>query len=93
RIKAASGDPDTLFLTAYRHEANDTYTIVIINSDTNDRLISVAGDDLPSAFSMYRTTSDNDNCTLITTVETGSDKTFVLPGRSIVTLQAGGDPL
>lgn len=91
RIKADSADPENIFLTAYRHEANDTHTIVIINSGTTDKLISITGNDLPESFEMYRTTSGNDNCSLIETVDTG--ETFVLPAQSIVTLQAGGDPL
>ena len=91
RIKAESSDSDNIFITAYRHAANDTYTIVIINSGTTDRSISLEGNDLPTSFDMYRTTAEGDNCTLITTVDIS--KGFVLPAKSIITLQAGGDPL
>jgi O-glycosyl hydrolase len=91
RFKAESSDTENVFVTAYRHDANDTHTLVIINSGTSVKQISVAGDDLPDSFEMYRTTGEDDNCTHIGTVEAGD--TFVLPAESIVTLQAGGDPL
>ncbi len=91
RIKAESSDSDKVFITAYRHDANDTYTLVIINSGTADKPISVTGDDLPASFAMYRTAEGADNCSFIADVNI--DETFVLPAQSIVTLQAGGDPL
>lgn len=91
RIKAESADQENIFLTAYRHETNDTHTIVIINSGTTDKLISLAGNDLPGSFEMYRTTSGGENCNSVGTVNTA--EAFVLPAQSIVTLQAGGDPL
>lgn len=92
RVGAASSDAENIFVTAYHHEEKGTHTIVIINSGTSDKLISVTGDDLPGTFDMYRTNADN-NCDLISTIDAGPDKTFVLPAQSIVTLQAGGAPL
>ena len=91
RFKVESSDNENVFVTAYRHDANDTHTLVIINSGKSDKAISLSGSDLPDSFEMYRTTGGGDNCSLIGTVNTAD--TFVLPAESIVTLQAGGDPL
>src|SRR5690606_28826216 len=77
RVKAESSDSDNIFITAYRHEGNDTHTIVIINSGTTDKVISVTGDDLPASFAMYRTAEGADNCSFIADVNI--DETFVLP--------------
>lgn len=90
RIKAESSDSN-VFITAYRHESNDTHTVVIINSGTSDKEISLSGDGLPETFEMYQTTAEDDNCSHIGTIITTDG--FVLPAQSMVTLQAGGDPL
>lgn len=91
RFKAESSDTENVFVTAYRHEGKDTHTLILINSGTTDKLISLTGNDVPGSFEMYRTTQGDDNCSLIGTVNTSEP--FVLPAQSIATLQAGGDPL
>jgi copper(I)-binding protein len=91
RFKAESSDAENVFVTAYRHEANDTHTLVIVNSGTSAKQIFITGTDLPASFEMYRTTGGGDNCSHVGTVDTGDP--FVLPPQSIVTLQSGGDPL
>ena len=49
--------------------------------------------DLPHTFSMYRTNSESDNCSLIKDIKPGTPNAFILPSKSIITLQAGGDAL
>lgn len=92
RIKATSADPE-VFITAFRHAVKGTYTVVVINSGTTNKLIYLDGAGLPDSYSMYRTNEGSENCTLIGTVEKGSANGFVIPAKSVITLQAGGDEL
>ena len=92
RIKSTSADPD-FFVTAYEHTIKGTNTIVIINSGSVDKSVSLAGNDLPGIFKMYRTDSGSENCTYIKDVNSGTANSFAIPAKSIVTLQAGGDAL
>lgn len=93
RVKSTSDDP-VIFVTAFENQAKGTSTIIIINSGSEPRSISVLGTDLPAAFTIYQTTvSATDNCREAGTLNTGPDNFFNLPAESIVTLQAGGDPL
>jgi hypothetical protein len=92
RVKSASDDPD-IFVTAFEHQAKGTNTIVIINAGSEARSVSVQGDDLPAAFTIYQTTSGSDNCKEAGTINQGPDNHFELPAKSIVILQAGGNPL
>lgn len=91
RFKAESSDPENVFVTAYRHEDKGTHTLIVINSGTSDKRVSLSGSDLPDSFEIYLTTEGEDNCSHVGTVATGEE--FILPAQSIVTLQAGGDPL
>lgn len=93
RIGATSSDEDGLFVTAYEHTGNGTLTIVVINSEDENRLVYVSGNEIPNTFDMYRTTSDTDNCYLVGEVSTGAENAFFVPAKSVLTLQAGGDPL
>ena len=92
RVDASSND-NSVFATAFEHSENGTSTIIVINSSTDDKYLIINGTGMPESYSMYRTTSESDNCSLIKTVQKGSDNKFVLPAQSIITLQAGGDPL
>lgn len=94
RIAGVSTDP-TVFVTAYEHATNGTHTVIVINSGTaaKNLYLSSVGSGLSDSFSMYRTTEGSENCTLIGTVNTGMLNSFVIPAKSIITLQAGGDPL
>jgi hypothetical protein len=67
--------------------------MVIINSGTEGKMVSVQGSDLPSEFTIYRTNSGSENCKEVGKANTGADKYFEIPASSIVTLQAGGNAL
>lgn len=91
RIKSISEDPD-VFTAAFQHAENKTTTLILINSGKEDKNIILEGTDLPAAFTMYRT-SVTENCIDLNEVKSGPDNHFKLPAESIVTLQAGGNPL
>jgi O-glycosyl hydrolase len=92
RVKSTSSDTD-VYVTAYVNQLKGTHTIVIINSGTVDKAVSLTGVGLPSTFKMYRTNSTTENCTFINVVGSGAASSFAIPAKSIVTLQAGGDSL
>ena len=92
RIKSLSSDPD-IFVTAYENSLKATRTLVIINSGSTDKSVSLSGIGLPATFKMYRTNSSTENCQLIKEINFGAANSFVLQAKSIVTLQAGGDVL
>ena len=92
RVKSISDDPD-IFVTAFEHSGNGTNTVVIINNGSESKSLSVQGADLPAVFTINLTTSGSDNCKESGTLNTGIDNRFEIPAKSIVTLQAGGDPL
>ena len=92
RVNASTADT-TILVTAYEHVSKGTHTLVIINSGTKDKMISVQGTDLPAEFTIYRTDSGGENCKEVGKANTGVDKYFELPANSIVTLQAGGTQL
>lgn len=92
RVKS-SVDDEAFFVTAFENRANETNTIVIINSGTADKAISLTGEGLPNTFKMYRTNSNLENCTFIKDVKTGASNSFAIPAKTIITLQAGGDAL
>lgn len=92
-VRLETSSPDTLIsLTAYEHAANGTHTVILINTATTDKDISLAmtGSGLPSSFEMFVTSASTD-CESLGNVS-GSG-TISLPARSVVTLQAGGMPL
>ena len=92
RVKGTSDD-SSLFLTAYEHSVKGTFTIVIINSGDSAKSVTLNGEGLPGTFKMYRTNSGSENCTYIKDIAPGSAGSFEMQGKTIVTLQAGGDPL
>ena len=92
RVKSSSDDPD-IFVTAFEHQGKGTNTIIIINNGSKLKSVSIQGVDLPAGYKIYLTTSGSDNCKESGTVNTGQDSRLDLPAKSIVTLQAGGDPL
>lgn len=92
RVKSTTADPD-FFVTAYMNSAKGTNTIVIINSGTADKAVTLTGSDLPTTYKMYRTNATTENCTFIKEVGSGAATSFAVPAKSIVTLQAGGDVL
>lgn len=92
RVKTTTADPD-FFVTAYENQAKGTHTIIIINSGSADKAVSLTGVDLPTTYKMYRTNSGTENCLFIKDVASGAASSFAVPAKSIVTLQAGGDTL
>jgi glucuronoarabinoxylan endo-1,4-beta-xylanase len=89
RVGATSTNTN-VFASAYEHAGNGTHTIVLANTSTSTQNVTVGGAGLPDSFTVYRT-SATDNAADVGTYATGT--TLSLPGRSIVTLQAGGAPL
>ncbi|HYG19871.1 MAG TPA: T9SS type A sorting domain-containing protein [Ohtaekwangia sp.] len=87
---AATSTNSNVFVSAFQHTAQGTHTVVLINTSSNSQIVTVGGANLPGSFTIFRT-SATDNCANVGTYSTGSGLT--LPGRSIVTLQAGGTPL
>jgi glucuronoarabinoxylan endo-1,4-beta-xylanase len=92
RVKSTTADLD-FFVTAYENQAKGAHTIIIINSGSADKSVSLTGPGLPNTFKMYRTNSGAENCLFIKDVVSGSASNFAVPAKSIVTLQAGGDAL
>jgi len=92
RIKATTTDLK-LFVTAYQHLTKATQTIVVINSDQRAKRIFLTGSGLLDTFQMYRTSEGTENCAFINAIKTGEGNSFVIPAKSIITLQAGGDAL
>jgi O-glycosyl hydrolase len=92
RVKSTSDDPE-VFVTSFEQAEKGTITLVLINNGTEAKSVSVQGADLPAAFTIYLTTSGSDNCKESGTLNSGKDSNFELPSKSVVTLQAGGDPL
>jgi O-glycosyl hydrolase len=92
RVKSTSDDLE-VFVTAFENQTKGTNTIVIINNGSEAKSLSVLGDDLPAVFTIYLTTSGSENCKEAGTLNSGPDNHFEIPAKSVVTLQAGGDPL
>jgi O-glycosyl hydrolase len=89
RVGAASTNPN-VFVSAFRHDSQGTQTIVLANTSTSTQSVTVGGAGLPATFTVYRT-SAVDNAADLGPYTAGSS--LSLPGRSLVTLQAGGTPL
>jgi len=92
RIKATTDDADFL-VTAFENTAKGTHTIVIINSESAEKSVTLTGTHLLDTFKMYRTNSGSENCIFIKDVNSGSANSFAVPAKTIVTLQSGGDAL
>ena len=92
RIKCSSDDAE-IFAVAFQHPVKGTNTIVLINSGSEARSVSIQGSNLPDTYTIYETTSGGNNCAEAGTVRSGGENRFDLPAKSIVTLQAGGTPL
>lgn len=82
RIKAETGGAGILPL-AFRHVADNSQTIVLINANDQSVFITLSGAGLFSQYNMYTTTAA-DNCADIGLVN--SNKTLSLPPNSVVTL-------
>lgn len=92
RLGATTSDPD-VYVTAFEHDANGTMTVVLINAG-DPKVISLEGTGVPQTFEMHRTNPDAaEKCVRVPDISSGAGGRFLLPARSIVTLQAGGNPL
>ena len=89
RVGASSTNAN-VFVSAYEHTGQGTHTIVLANTSTTTQNVTVGGAGLPETFTIFRT-SATDNAADVGIYTAGT--TLSLPGRSIVTLQAGGTPL
>src|SRR6185503_8316224 len=89
RVGATSTNA-SVFVSAYQHSAQGTHTIVLANTSTSTQTVTVGGADLPTTFTVIRT-SATDNAAEVGTYNTGT--VLSLPARALVTLQAGGAPL
>jgi O-glycosyl hydrolase len=86
RVAGTSSD-EAVSVSAFKHEANDTHTIVLINTASESKGIDLS---LAGEYDMY-VTSDTKNCESAGTVN--AEETIVVPARSVVTLYAGEDTL
>ncbi len=69
-----------VFSVAFRHKAQQTLTVILLNANSASRTVTLAGPDMPS-FTVYRSTA-GENC-----VDAGTATTSVtLPANSVVTL-------
>jgi O-glycosyl hydrolase len=85
RIEATSDDEEVLAL-AFNHKQNGTLTVVLINSGSSSRSVSLQGDSFPQ-FTVHRT-SAGENCVALTGALSGN--TIQLPAKSITTLYGTG---
>ncbi|MBD3241004.1 MAG: hypothetical protein GF331_10500, partial [Chitinivibrionales bacterium] len=87
RIDATTAD-STVELLAFNHKAHKTLTVIAINPTSGTKQISLQGNNLPSSFEVYRSTSSNQNCSQ--QADHSSGGTLSLPANSITTLYGTG---
>ncbi len=92
RVRAES-DQEEVLVSAWRHKTNGTQTIVVINSSASDKIIQLNGTNLPNQFKVFRTSEGNANCVYESDYHVNGNGGVSLPRFSILTLQAGGEPL
>ena len=83
-VQVTSSDSN-LFAVAFTHSAMSSFTIVVINTATQDKNLVLGGTNVPSTFTAYRTSASED-CATIGSVTNGS---IVLKADSITTLVNG----
>lgn len=84
-IDASSSDSE-LFVTAFDHAAYGVFTVVLINTASAAKSVSLSGSQLPPQLTRHRTSS-SEGCVEIDTV--ASSSSVDLPARSITTLVSG----
>jgi O-glycosyl hydrolase len=92
RVNATTDDPN-IYVTAYEHTVKGTNTLIIINAGAEGKSVTIEGANLPANYTIYRTNSGSENCKEVGTINSGFGNYFELPANSMVTLQAGGNPL
>ncbi len=85
RIESTANDTMVL-VTAFHHQQDRTLSLVIINSASSSKTVSLAGGNVPSSFTRYLSTSGK-NCSNEGTVQPNN---ISLPAKSITTLVADG---
>ncbi|MBD3244176.1 MAG: hypothetical protein GF331_26530 [Chitinivibrionales bacterium] len=85
RIDAVSDDAEVL-VTAFHHPDDRTLSVVAINNASSSKTLSLTGDNLPSSYKRYLSTSSK-NCS---DEGSASNSGIALPGNSITTLVATG---
>jgi glucuronoarabinoxylan endo-1,4-beta-xylanase len=85
-VAIKAGESDTIVhAVAFRHAANQTLTVVILNSSANAQTVQMAGAGLPTQFTRYLSTSTVRCASQGTMTGTAS---FSAPGKSISVLVA-----
>ncbi|MEO5682464.1 MAG: PKD domain-containing protein [Chitinophagaceae bacterium] len=82
RISAEAAESSKIYPVAFKHDANQQTTIVLINDNAEARVIKLSGD-VPAGFNQFNTTA-TDNC--IDAGVVNSSDNIVLPANSVVTL-------
>ena len=83
RIGAAAPDQSSIYPLAFKHDTENSETIVLINDSTITRAVRLSGSGLSTQFSMF-VTSATDDCKdygIINTIDG-----ILLPSKSVITL-------
>jgi len=83
RISASASDQSNIYPLAFKHDIENSQTIILINDSTVSKAVKLSGDGLPEQFSMY-ITSANDDCQDYGIFNTSDG--FLLPANSVITL-------
>jgi len=71
---------------AFEHKANNCYTVLLINTSSSSKSITLSGAGLPSSFKVFQTSS-SDRCASKGNYSLGGS--LSLPSQSVVTLVSG----
>ena len=83
RISATAPGQSNIYPMAFKHDTENSQTIVLINDNSTGTAITLSGNGLPAQFSMF-TTSETDDCKDYGTINTSEG--VLLPAKSVVTL-------
>jgi len=84
-LEASDADTSKIYPVAFRNAALNSTSIVLINDNTQDRVIKLAGAGLPASFEKYVSSADaSSNCSDNGAVNTIDN--VQLPAGSVVTL-------
>ena len=83
RIKSSAPDLSNIYPSVFKNDTAHTNTVVLINDNTEGRVVKLQGSSLPTQFQMF-VTSMNDDCKDYGIINTADG--FLLPANSVVTL-------
>jgi hypothetical protein len=83
RIGTSTNHNDVL-VTAFEHEDDGTFTVVLINKNNGSVSVELSGNNLPDSFSLFRTSMYED----FIDGGTVAGEMFILPANSVTTLYA-----